>query len=1134
MILGNCKCTFWVLILVSFASCSDSSSHTKTKNTDNKELVNNESTATSTSAQKKLPKQFDLLESKHTGLDFKNTIKQNSTLNTLYYTYLFNGGGVGAGDINNDGLVDLYFCGNQVPNKLFLNKGNMQFEDITESAGVDGQTVQGLNTWSSGVCLVDINNDGYLDLYVVRGGPHDWTNKANLLYINNKNLTFTEQAAKFGIDDKGFGTHATFFDADNDNDLDLYVLNHPVFFQVPIHKVYETLNANKTILPGISGKLYKNNGKNGFVDVTENAGLLKYGYGLGVNASDINQDGWVDLYVSNDFSGPDFMFINQKNGTFKDEINSRTKHISYYGMGCDIADINNDGFHDIIVVDMTADDNYRNKTLMPTMQPHVFHGLHEQYGFQYQYMFNTLQVNAGNGTFTELGQFAGISKTDWSWSPHLVDFNNDGFKDLFVTNGWLQDTKNNDFLTKYRKRKNELGVKKMPEAEIMDWVQQIPSHKTVNYMYSNTDGYLFKDESNNWGITKPSFSNGAAIADLDNDGDMDIVVSNIDDPPFIYKNENGAINNNNYLKVKLSCSETNTMSLNAIVSISTDKVKQMAEFTPYRGYASSSQPLLHFGIGEYNVIDKLAIKWLDGTTHLLENVQANQVLSINKADANNKSIIEKKSKPLFTKAVNNLGINFSHSENTFNEYEKEILLPHSQSSNSPLISVGDVNKDDLMDFYIGGAHQQAAQLYLQQTNGQFLASNQPLWNQEAQYEDAGSVFFDLENDGDLDLYVVSSGGGEMTNNLSYLLQDRVYINDGNGNYSKLKTTLPVTKNSGHRVAAADYDNDGYTDLFVSGRLSPGAYPKPVNSYLLNNNKGILKDVTQQQAKPLIEMGMVTDAVFNDIDNDQDLDLIVVGDWMPISILENTGNEFTLQKEVPNSTGWWNRIIAADFNNDGISEFVCGNFGLNNKFVNKPGKQIHLYADDFDNNNTLDIVLAKNYQGNLVPVRGKQCSSEQMPFINAKYADYESFAQASLGNILGKDKLQKAIHVTANQFQSSILTNNGKGNFKLAALPNQVQTFPIKGITIVDVNKDNFLDLVVVGNHYNTEVETIRYDAGLPSVLLGNGKNSFSYLPSSESGFFINADFRDVVSLTIQNKLTLLIASNNDKLNAYQL
>jgi len=1127
MILGKQKyfINAFLFVVFTLASCNN-----------NKIEKNNEaslSIADEELTEKQAPKQFALLESNHTGLDFKNTIQQNSTLNTLYYTYLFNGGGVGAGDINNDGLADLYFCGNQVPNKLYLNKGNMQFEDITATAGVNAQNIPGVKTWSTGVCMVDINNDNYLDLYVIRGGPHEWNNKANLLYINNGDLTFKEQASEYGIDDKGFGTHATFFDADNDNDLDLYVLNHPIFFNVPIQEVYDHLEKNKNTLYGISGKFYTNEGKNSFVDATESSGLLKYGYGLGVNSSDINNDGWVDLYISNDFSGPDFMMINQKNGTFKDEINTRTKHISYYGMGCDVADINNDGFHDIIVVDMTADDNFRNKTLMPAMQPHVFHGLHQQHGFQFQYMFNTLQINTGNGTFTELGQFAGVSKTDWSWSPHLVDFDNDGYKDLFITNGWFQDTKNNDFLSRYRKRKKQLGVKKIPAEEIMSWVNQIPSQKTVNYIYSNQNGYLFNDESNNWGISEPSFSNGAAVADLDNDGDMDIVVNNLEDNPFIYKNQNETISENNYLQIKLIGDKENTQLLNATAKITTGEVVQMAELTPFRGYASSSQPMLHFGLGKYDVINKLELKWLDGTTHLLENLPVNQILSIKKTDANNKTSISKTPQPLFTKVNNNLGINFSHVENTFNEYEKEVLLPHSQSSNSPLISLGDVNNDGLMDFYIGGAHKNTAQLNVQQTNGQFVSSNQALWNQEANYEDAGSVFFDLENDGDLDLYVVSGGGAEIDGDLSYLLQDRLYINSGDGKYVKSNAKLP-NKNSGHRVIAADYNKDGYTDIFVTGRLKPGKYPKPVNSFLLKNNSGTLVDVTEQQAQSLIEIGMLTDAVFDDIDDDNDLDLIVVGDWMPITILENKGDKFIKRKELPNSTGWWNRIIATDFDNDGTSEYVCGNFGLNNKFANEPGKKIHLYADDFDNNNTLDIVLAKNYQGNLVPVRGKECSSEQMPFINTKYIDYESFARADLNSILGNQKLQHAIHFTANQFQSCILLNEGNGNFKLQALPHQVQAFPIKGITILDVNKDSHLDLVVVGNHYNTEVETIRYDAGIPTVLLGNGDSTFKPLTANESGLYKNFDFRDIVNITVKQKITILIASNNSKLNVYQL
>jgi hypothetical protein len=1080
-------------------------------------------------------KQFELIPSSQSNINFNNIIIQDSIRNTLNYTYMFNGGGVAVGDVNNDGLSDIFFTGNQVSDRLYLNKGGLVFEDISLKAKVGGSSQINATTWSTGVTMVDINNDGWLDIYVCRGGPNLEAERENLLYVNNGDATFTELAKDYGINDKSFSTQAVFFDYDNDDDLDLYVVNHPVYFDEYTAGEVQEIIKNKKALLYYSGKFYENMGSKSFVEKTEQTGLMRLGYGLGVNASDLNNDGWVDLYVSNDFSTPDFMMINQKNKTFKDVINTATKHISYYGMGNDIADINNDGLLDIFVADMTAEDHFRSKTLMPSMDPSIFRGLTQGLGYQAQYMFNTMQLNNGNGTFSEVGQLLGVHKTDWSWATNFADFDNDGDNDLFVSNGWMQDTKNNDFLTKYRQRKRTLNVKKIPPNEIMQWVNQIPSFKTVNYIFSNEGNLKFEKKATAWGLVEPSFSNGAAIADLDQDGDLEIIVNNIGDEAFIYKNNAVENNNNHYLKIQLKGSTKNNLALNAKVKLYTTNGIQYKEHTLTRGYASSSDPILHFGLGETNTIDRLEVTWLDGTTHVEENIKADQTLLISRSAANQIAVnVPKKKKTLLNKQKNKLGLDFKHQEFLFDEYAKEILLPHSQSSEGPLMSVADVNNDGLDDIFIGGAHQQSSVLYIQKNNSKFEKSNINLFKNDAFYEDIGATFFDLENDGDLDLYIVSGGSGEMIGKESYL-QDRLYLNDGKGNFSATKNIIPAITGSGKVVRPCDFDHDGDIDLFVGGRVIPGRYPSPPKSYLLLNDGGTFKDVISQYAPELENIGMITDAIWSDIDGDKKDDLIVVGEWMPISIFKNQENTLKLYDKLNNSVGWWQSIEQIDVDKDGDFDYVVGNIGLNNKFINKEkGQTLQVFGNDFDNSGSMDIVLAKNYNGKLVPVRGKECSSQQMPFINQNFTNYESFANSDLITILGAEKLAQAVQYEAQTFQSCILKNNN-GKFSLVNLPRVAQIAPIKDILVKDINKDGHEDLILVGNLYGTEVETIRYDSGTGYVMLSDRQGNFNPIPNTESGFFSSGDTRNMSVIRLANKEQyLLVSNNNGELDVYRL
>ncbi|MCH8330977.1 MAG: VCBS repeat-containing protein, partial [Bacteroidetes bacterium] len=733
-------------------------------------------------------KLFTLLTEKETGIDFNNKIVQTPQFNILYYDYYFNGGGVAIGDINNDELPDIYFTSNLLQNRLYLNLGNFKFQDISDKAGVNGWDQAVAHSWSSGVTMIDINSDGLLDIYVCKGGPYESEEaKENLLFINNGDSTFSEKAGEYGINDNGFSTQATFFDYDVDGDVDLYVLNHAVYFSsLNIGQAIDATKDKKE-LQRISSHLYRNNGDDTFTEVTEEAGLLKYGYGLGVVAADLNNDGWPDLYVANDFSTPDRMFINLKNGTFSDDVNRATSHISYYGMGCDIADINNDGYADIFVLDMTAEDHYRSKTLMASMSPKLFNDLHNIFGYQYQYMFNTLQLNNGNGSFSEIGQLAGLHKTDWSWAPLFADFDNDGLKDLFVTNGIRQDTKDRDHVMAIQKREKEIG-RKIPPEEIMGWISRLSSKRLPNYLFHNTGNLRFENKAMEWGIDKPTFSNGAAYGDLDNDGDLDLVINNIDDPAHIYRNNSDQISENNFVRIKLKGSGNDIMGLNTKVTVYAGGIKQFQELTLTKGFQSSSENILHFGLGNAEVIDSVVVRWLNNMKQTFTEVAVNEVIVINRKTATKVASVIKPAKKIISEIPDKRGLNFVHKENVFNDFEKEILLPHKQSIYGPPLEVGDVNNDGLDDVVVGGAMGQAAALYIQQKDGKFTKRSSSAWEQDKDCEDTGIAIFDFDNDGDNDIYIVSGGGGEFEIG-SNKLQDRLYINEGNMRFRKSNKIL---------------------------------------------------------------------------------------------------------------------------------------------------------------------------------------------------------------------------------------------------------------------------------------------------------------------------------------------------------
>ncbi len=1073
---------------------------------------------------------FETLDESTTGIDFYNSITESEDFNFYNYEYIYNGGGVAVGDINNDGLTDIYFTGNQVQDKLYLNKGDMQFEDITETA-FDANANDG---WHTGVNMVDINNDGWLDIYVCRSGsPEDETQLQNMLFVNNQDNTFTERGEEFGVNVQKRSTHSIFFDYDNDGDLDLYVLNHPVRDpSIDRVTVDELMQIKKY---GRDAHVFLENQDGKYVDVTAKAGIEINCFGLGVAAADLDGNGYADLYISNDYQDPDFLLMNNGDGTFSYEVNERTKHISAFSMGNDMADFNNDGHMDIMTVDMAAEDHVRSKRNMGAMSTQDFWDL-VFIGFHYQYMFNGLQMNNGDGTFTEVAQVAGISKTDWSWAPLFADFDNDGRKDLFVTNGYRREARDNDYTIghKIREEKGE-------ELDFESELDLMPTAKIFNYLFKNEGDIHFSKKTKEWNIETPVNSNGAAFADFDNDGDLDLVVNNMEEVSFVM--ENKLESQNNYVRLKVNGTENNVNAIGAKVKITTGDEIQYHEIQVSRGYESSVEGIVHFGLGGYNKVDEVEIIWPNGQVLKKENLAVNQIHNLSVADANGTYKTEQPKATLFTDISDSL-FEFVHKEEMLNDFESEVLLPNKMSQLGPFVSKGDANGDGLEDMYVSGAADFPGVLYIQTPGKGFVEKNGP-WNDEVAREEMDSKFIDVDGDGDMDLYV-TSGGNEYNYN-SPQMQDQLYINDGNGNFeNQSKTRLPKMETSAQCVIVADYDNDGDQDLFVGGRQTPGYYPFAPRSYLLENNgTGFFTDATpkavgEEAAEGKLSImgpGMVTDALFDDIDGDKDLDLVVVGEWMPVTFFENSEGKFKDVTQEYNPTrdiGWFYSITAADFNGDGKNDYIAGNLGANNKFHPSREKPLEIYTHDFDENGTYDIVLAK-YQNNICyPVRGRQCSSEQMPFIREKFPTYSEYATADLQSIYGEDKLGKALHYSATNFHSVILLS-GKGSaFNQEDLPRYAQLGPINKSICMDINNDGNMDVVTVGNNYAAEVETIRYDGGRGAVLLGDGQGGFDQLSPMESGFFEMNDCKDMELVTYNNEVLLITVSNRNKAKTFLL
>lgn len=1056
---------------------------------------------------------FSKVTADHSKVTFRNNLIQTNEFNYINYMYIYSGAGVAVGDINNDGLQDLYFVSNVGPNKLYLNKGDLVFEDITTVSKTEDYT-----GFSTGVSMFDVNNDGWLDIYVCKAGPVKNTEaRRNLLFVNQKDGTFKEEAKRWGIDDPGLSTQMYPIDYDNDGDLDLYLVNYRYDFSNNSRVSGEVQSKKEEIT---SDQLYRNDG-NRFTKVTHEAGLYNKAWGLAAVISDFNEDGWPDIYVSNDFFEPDVLYINMKDGTFRNEINQRFNHLSTNSMGSDFADLNNDLLPDLITVDMLSDNYARAKENMVGMDMDGFNRLVE-IGYGYSYMANMLHFNVGNGKFQETGQISGVAKTDWSWSPLLADFDNDGLKDLFVSNGVDRDYTNQDS-RKIVKDKQGRGESILLE----DLLSIYPRTKMNNHIYQNNGDFSFTKKVEEWGLEDPGLSYGAAFADLDNDGDLELITNNLYDPAGIYRNNS----NQNYLQVQLKGPDKNPFAVGSQVYVEDENKTQLVEMYMNRGYESGSSNLLHFGLGEITSVKSVTVRWPDGMVSKIDNPKINELLSIDYTTARNEPLVLKKyhsTKQDLDPAA--IGITYTHKENDYNDYAVQLLLPQKQSTKGTKIAKADINNDGLEDFFVGNAAGAAAELYLQNSDGSFRKTNQNLWRAEAKYEDANALFFDADGDGDEDLYVVSAGYEH--GNDSPLLQDRLYINDGNGNFSVAENALPKMLSSGMAITAGDYDMDGDLDLFVGGNVVPGNYPNPPRSYLLKNEEGKFTDVTSEN-NSLAEMGMVSQALFTDYDGDNDLDLLVVGEWMQPTFFNNNKGTFARAENIvglEHTEGWYFSVIAADFDKDGDEDYVFGNLGKNNKFQPNKEHPLYIYAKDFDNNGSYDVALSKEIDGKLVPVRGKECSSEQNPFLLDKIKTYKEFASLDMKDIYGEDKLKDAFLLKAHLFETIYVENKGDGTFDIRKLPNEAQMGPTLSLLAKDINEDGNLDIMGVGGMYDTEVETIRYDSNYGYVLLGDGKGGFANSKSFNP--FIDKDAKGLVEIVIKGKDCYLVVSNNAPLEIF--
>ncbi len=1077
---------------------------------------------------------FRLLPAAETGITFNNIIQDNDSFNILSYEYIYNGGGVGVADFNNDGLQDVFFSGNLVDNKLYLNKGNLHFEDVSATANIANN-----GRWCSGVTVVDINNDGWMDVYITTTMRADSADRKNMLLIhkglNEQGLpVFEDQAARYGVEVQKYSVAAAFFDYDRDGDLDLYVLINQRLNNFPTNyrpKMTDGSSPN-------NDRLYQNNGNGTFTNVTNAAGVTYEGFGLGLAISDFNKDGWPDIYVSNDYLSNDLLYINQKNGTFKNEIANYIGHQSQFSMGNDAADFNNDAWPDIITLDMLPETNDRKKTTISNKSYQTYIN-NEQYKYEYQYVRNMLHLNNGLAQgikFSEIGQLSGVHQTEWSWSPLMADIDNDGLKDILITNGFPKDITDKDFAN-YRADVGNF-------ASIGHLNDSIPVIKIPNYAFRNNGDLTFSDVTRQWGLDAPSFSNGAAFVDFDNDGDLDYVINNINAEASVYENtlytHDGKKDSvkTNFLRVALKGPSQNVQALGTKVTLFQQGKMQYQENYIYRGFLSSVEGVMHFGLGSTAQIDSVVAEWPDSRVSVVKDIKSGQVLTLDHKDSKTRNVVASIKQPVLVHEVSDaLQLHFKHTENDKIDFNLQRTLPHKFTQDGPGIAVGDINQDGREDFVIGGASEIIATVFTQQASGTFVQS-QLLSESKKVEEDEGLLLFDADGDHDLDLYIVS-GSIEGAADTDY--QDRLYLNNGKGKFEVATDALPETKASGSCVRAADYDADGDLDLFVGGRVIARSYPMPAASYILRNDKGKFTDVTAQVASSLQQAGMITDALWTDFDNDNKIDLVVVGEFMPITFFKNNGTSFSKVETsgIEKYTGWWNSITAGDYDNDGDIDYVAGNLGQNNNYRVTEKEPLKVFAKDFDGNGSVDPVMACYMRGsmtsdvrNLYPVHFWDELNSQSPKFRNKYSRYRQYSKATMDLLLPVEDLKDAVVLEANHMQTSYIENKGNGKFEMRALSVLSQVAPVKGLITFDVNEDGNQDVLMIGNDYGNEVFAGRYDAFTGLILLGDGKGNLAPVPSAASGFYIPGDAKALAHLSGVKGELFIATQNRDSLRVF--
>ena len=1097
--------------------------------------------------------QFEKLPARKTGIDFTNTITEDKEHNVLMYEYYYNGNGVAVGDINGDGLADVFFTGNQTPSKLYLNKGGFRFEDITAKAGVAGK-----EAWRTGVNMADVNGDGLLDIYVCYSGFGTDADRANQLYINNGAgkdgpPTFTESATAYGIDAQGtYSSQSVFFDYDRDGDLDMFLVNHAKGFYSPFFNTKRLRNLRH---PQFGNRLYRNDA-NRFIEVSAEAGIYGSGinFGLGVAVSDLNGDGWPDIYVSNDFEEQDFCYLNNKNGTFKEVCQQLFAHISRSTMGIDIADYNNDGLPDLVTLDMLPESNARQKTLQGA-DAYDKYMLMVDSGYGHQNTRNMLQLHRGftpDGmpVFSEVGQLAGVSNTDWSWASLFADFDNDGWKDLFVTNGFLRDYTDLDFV-KYgvtaavqqaQAEGKDISTREsyqqnMPLYELL---KKMPSTRLSNYAYRNNRNLLFSNESVPWGLDEAGVSSGAAYADLDNDGDLDLIVCNNNDPAWVYKNNANELQKNNFIKVALSGKRGNKFGIGAKVFVITDSGRQFQEMYPVRGYQSSVDYVLTFGLGKGTGVKEVKVIWPDGSVTIINDPAINTTIVVSEKNAVPQETVLPADKMMFTGITASSSIDFIHKENPYVDFKREFLIPYQLSRQGPKMAKGDVNGDGLEDFFIGGAAGQSGALYLQTAGGRFKKSSSQPWQQDTFCEDINSLFFDADGDGDVDLYIVS--GGSEWRAPGPELQDRLYKNDGRGNFTKLQNALPEEVYSGSCVSAADFDKDGDLDLFVGDRTVPGQYPLTGGNILLRNETdrqtgGIrFSNITLPVAgEPLFHAGMVTDAVWTDVDGDTWPDLVVVGDWMPVRIFHNERGrklvDITEASGLSKSNGWWCKIVPADIDEDGDTDFIVGNMGTNIQFKCSEQEPLITYAADFNNDGRIDPIMTRYIQGVSYPFHSRDELVEQMPVFNQKFLKYSDFANATINEIATPEQIKKSKKQYIYHTENAVLVNDN-GKFILKPLPVEAQFSMMSAVLYKDYDGDGREDILLAGNFYPFRVQQGGCDASLGSFLKGDGRGGFVPVDRRSTGLYVPGDVRDMIELKSGNRTVMVVSKNSDAVQVF--